>query len=177
MSQQISSRTLVLIAFLLLLAINLLADQSLKQQWRDLSPQQRSLAYSTYRIGSMQNVGLTLTAIAWEESYFGKYQISVKSQDYGIWQANIKWFLANKGKEDNLYNRNYFATKLVTSEHFARQYAIEQILMWHSRKGNWYKVWVAYNSGTTGTTKGKQYADRILKKVKFLKRQFTFGDN
>ena len=55
----------------------------------------------------------SLMAIAIKESSLGKYVINAKSEDYGLFQANIKTVLSRQKVKDNSYNRSIYAQKLI----------------------------------------------------------------
>ena len=55
----------------------------------------------------------TLMAIAIKESSIGKNLINPISNDYGLFQSNIKSVIKRQKVQDTNYNRRYFAQKLV----------------------------------------------------------------
>ena len=85
----------------------------------------------------------TLMAIAIKESSVGKQLINNVSKDYGLFQANIKSVIRRQKVQDNIYNRNYFAKKLVYDAGFSTANAIVEIDYWRNvHKDNWIKVWL-----------------------------------
>ena len=70
----------------------------------------------------------TLMAIAIKESSVGKQLINNVSKDYGLFQANIKSVIRRQKVQDNIYNRNYFAKKLVYDAGFSTANAIVLVL-------------------------------------------------
>ena len=114
----------------------------------------------------------TLMALAIKESSVGKNQINLISNDFGLFQANIKSVIRRQKVPDNLYNRRYFAQKLLDDVGFATANAIVEIDYWRKvHDENWVKVWASYNTGwkyksDTGLAYASNMFD-IIKKLKF----------
>jgi len=90
----------------------------------------------------------SLMAIAIKESSLGKYVINSKSEDYGLFQANIKTVLSRQKVKDNSYNRSIYAQKLINDVGFATANAIIELKYWKKvHKDNWFKTWSSYNTG------------------------------
>jgi len=117
----------------------------------------------------------TLMAIAIKESSVGKQLINNASKDYGLFQANIKSVIRRQKVQDNIYNRNYFAKKLVYDAGFSTANAIVEIDYWRNvHKDNWIKVWASYNTGWKyKSTKGLNYASSVFEIVKKLKYEYN----
>ena len=114
----------------------------------------------------------TLMAIAVKESSVGKSQVNVISNDYGLFQSNIKSVLRRQNVEDNLPNRRYFAYKLLSDVGFATANAIVEIDYWKKvHNNNWVRIWASYNAGwryksNTGIIYANSIFD-IMKKLRF----------
>lgn len=114
----------------------------------------------------------TLMAIAVKESSVGKNLINEVSNDYGLFQSNIKSVLRRQNVEDNMQNRRYFANKLLSDAGFAAANAIVEIDYWKEVHGNnWVRVWASYNTGwrfksNTGVIYANSIFD-IMKKLRF----------
>ena len=117
----------------------------------------------------------TLMAIAIKESSVGKNLINNASKDYGLFQANIKSVIRRQKVQDNIYNRNYFAKKLVYDAGFSTANAIVEIDYWRKvHKDNWIKVWASYNTGWKyKSTTGLNYASSVFEIVKKLKYEYN----
>lgn len=117
----------------------------------------------------------TLMALAIKESSVGKKQINNISNDYGLFQSNIKSVLRRQQVPDNLNNRRYFAYKLLNDVGFATANAIVEIDYWRDiHKDNWIKIWASYNTGWRyKTVTGYVYSASVFNIVKKLK--FEYG--
>lgn len=116
----------------------------------------------------------SLMAIAIKESSIGRYLINSKSEDYGLFQANIKTVLSRQKVKDTTLNRSIYAQKLITDVGFATANAIIELEYWKKvHKGNWGKIWASYNTGWNykGTT-GTKYAQSVFKIIKKLKIEY-----
>jgi len=153
------------IIIMILCIISIGFSSSLDKEWNNLSIEQKNIAYKIYDIGSKNDIGLTLTSIAWQESKFGKYRISVNYEDVGFYHINLYWFFKEMGIQDTMYNRSKYITILITKPNIEEKFVINKILTLKSIYGSWYKVWWHYNGS-------KIYANNILKKVRYLRKKF-----
>ena len=117
----------------------------------------------------------TLMALAIKESSIGKNQINSKSNDYGLFQSNIKSVLKRQKVKDTLYNRKYFAQKLIDDVGFATADAIIEIEYWQKvHKKNWVKTWASYNTGWRyNSNTGLKYATSVFEIIKKLKLEYN----
>ncbi|MAC84056.1 MAG: hypothetical protein CL624_07960 [Arcobacter sp.] len=116
----------------------------------------------------------SLMAIAIKESSLGKYVINSKSEDYGLFQANIKTVLKRQKVKDNSYNRSIYAQKLINDVGFATANAIIELKYWRKvHKDNWFKTWSSYNTGWNYNSKtGIKYAEKVFDIIKKLKLEY-----
>lgn len=116
----------------------------------------------------------TLMAIAIKESSVGKNLVNSVSNDYGLFQSNIKSVLKRQKVEDNIDNRRYFANKLVYDVGFSTANAIVEIEYWRKvHKDNWIKIWSSYNTGWKyNTDTGIKYATSVFDIIKKLKYEY-----
>ena len=116
----------------------------------------------------------TLMAIAIKESSVGKNLINPVSNDYGLFQSNIKSVLKRQKVKDTLYNRRYFAQKLVYDVGFSTANAIVEIDYWRKvHKDNWIKIWASYNAGWKySINTGLNYATSVFDIIKKLKYEY-----
>ena len=116
----------------------------------------------------------TLMAIAIKESSIGKNLINPISNDYGLFQSNIKSVLRRQYVEDNYYNRRYFAYKLLNDVAFSTANAIVEIDYWRKvHNDNWIKIWASYNAGWRyNTDTGVKYATSVFDIIKKLKYEY-----
>ena len=116
----------------------------------------------------------SLMAIAIKESSLGKYVINSKSEDYGLFQANIKTVLKRQKVKDNSYNRSIFAQKLINDVGFATANAIIELKYWRKvHKDNWFKTWSSYNMGWKYNSEtGIKYAEKVFDIIKKLKLEY-----
>ena len=116
----------------------------------------------------------SLMAIAIKESSLGKYVINSKSEDYGLFQANIKTVLKRQKVKDNSYNRSIYAQKLINDVGFATANAVIELKYWRKvHKDNWFKTWSSYNTGWNYNSKtGVKYAERVFDIIKKLKLEY-----
>jgi hypothetical protein len=117
----------------------------------------------------------TLMALAIKESSIGKNQINLISNDFGLFQSNIKSVIRRQKVQDNLFNRRYFAQKLLSDVGFATANAIVEVEFWRKmHRENWVKVWASYNTGWDYKSDiGVNYASSIFDIIKKLKFEYN----
>lgn len=116
----------------------------------------------------------SLMALAIKESSLGRYIINSKSEDYGLFQANIKTVLKRQKVKDTSYNRSVYAQKLINDVGFATANAIIELKYWRKvHKDNWFKTWSSYNTGWNYNSKiGIKYATNVFDIIKKLKLEY-----
>ena len=116
----------------------------------------------------------TLMALAIKESSIGKNQINLVSNDFGLFQSNIKSVIRRQKVQDNQFNRVYFAKKLLSDVGFATANAIVEVNYWRNvHKNNWIKIWASYNTGWRYVSSdGLNYATSIFDIIKKLKFEY-----
>lgn len=138
----------------------------------DLTKNEIKLLKTIKAHGKKYGLSYSLMAIAIKESSLGKYIVNVDSKDYGVYQANIRSVLDRYKEKDTKWNRNVYATKLVTDFQFATKNAIEELIFWKKiHNNNWRKVWSSYNAGWRyNSKKAKNYSRDIAKIIRKLKK-------
>ncbi len=116
----------------------------------------------------------SLMAIAIKESSVGKNIANFRSNDFGLFQSNIKTVLSRQYINDTPANRKYFALKLINDVGFATANAIIELEYWRTvHKDNWVKIWSSYNTGFSyKSDTGYLYAKSILEIIKKLKNEY-----
>lgn len=156
----------------LLLTVSLYGDKLLNEL-KNLSPDQKAVLYKTFEKGKALDLHYTLTAIAWQESSFGKFKIGRWSADYGVFQINIRTWKSRYSKEIKQYGLTNEKIKKYLVEHYDLGFvaAVDEILFWKTVHGNnWNKIWASYNDGTHISAKGHKYSKLIGKKVRAIKK-------
>lgn len=117
----------------------------------------------------------TLMALAIKESSVGKNQINLVSNDFGLFQSNIKSVIRRQKVPDNIHNRRYFAQKLLDDVGFSTANAIVEIDYWRKvHDENWVKVWASYNTGWKyKSDTGLAYASHVFDIIKKLKFEYN----
>ena len=72
----------------------------------------------------------TLMALAIKESSIGKNQVNLVTNDYGVFQGNIKSVIRRQSVQDNSATRKFLSEKLLNDAGFAMANAIEEINYW-----------------------------------------------
>ena len=116
----------------------------------------------------------SLMAIAIKETSVGKNMANFQSNDFGLFQSNIKTVLSRQYISDTPANRKYFALRLMNDVGFATANAIIELEYWRKvHKDNWIKIWSSYNTGFSyRSDTGFFYAKDILEITKKLKNEY-----
>ncbi|MBL3519050.1 transglycosylase SLT domain-containing protein [Aliarcobacter lanthieri] len=139
---------------------------------KNLTPQQLETLKEIKKYGEDHGLGYTLMAIAIKESKLGTYMVNLDTKDFGLYQANIRTVLSRQNIKDTVWNRNVFASKLVSDFQFATQNAIEELTFWQKiHRNDWSKVWGSYNAGYKYNSKEAQaYSKEIASIIRELKK-------
>lgn len=145
--------------------------KKIEKEYLNLKPYQKEMAKFIYKHAERDNLSWSATAIAWQESQFGRWQINVNSKnswDCGVFQNNTKSVANHNDINYNSYNKKEICTDLITSFSYSYLNFAKEISYWeHVHKGNWKKVWSSYNGGWKGN---KQYAKNIATRIQVLKK-------
>ena len=116
----------------------------------------------------------SLMAIAIKETNIRKNMANFQSNDFGLFQSNIKTVLSRQYISDTPANRKYFALRLMNDVGFATANAIIELEYWREvHKDNWIKIWSSYNTGFSyRSDTGFLYAKDILGIIKKLKNEY-----
>jgi len=116
----------------------------------------------------------TLMALAIKESSVGRYMRNDKTNDYGLFQANIKTVISRQKVKDTKENRAYFANRLINDVAFSTANAIIELQYWQKvHKGSWFKTWSSYNTGWKyKSNTGIKYAKSLFSIIKKLKLEY-----
>lgn len=139
---------------------------------KTLSTEQIETLKEIKKEGEATGLSYTLMAIAIKESRLGEYMVNLDTKDFGLYQANIRTVLSRQNIKDTTWNRNVFASKLVSDFKFATQNAIEELAFWKRvHKNDWNKVWGSYNAGYKYNSKeAKEYSKHIASIIRELKK-------
>lgn len=153
------------------------------QELRGLDKKQYILLALAYNTGKKHDFELTLTAIVWKESSFGKQIANTrdgKHGSFGIGQILLDTAMVRNGYKTERQRVN-LKMKLLTDNIFNLEQAIKELEYWKSiykdrnQHYDWLRLTVAsYNAGwkTVRSPKGKQYADDVMLRIKAIKRYF-----
>lgn len=139
---------------------------------QNLTPQELETLKKIKQTGEEYDLSYSLMAIAIKESKLGKFMINDKTQDFGIYQANIKTVINRHNVTDTALNRGLMASKLISDFKFATNNAIAELVYWQKiHKNDWTKVWGSYNAGFKYNSKeAKEYSQDIAQIIKELKK-------
>lgn len=155
-------------------------DKKYLKELEELTTEQKEVLYIAYSTGAEEGYGLTLAAIAWKESQFGKYMLNVtdgKYGSYGPYHVLLDYSL-KRHKITTKWGKSRLAEKLLYDIEFSSKEALDVITYYHNRfkkKDNpWRWAVAAYNIGTKAlnTDTGKEYSRDIALRVITLKEYF-----
>ena len=156
-------------------------DKKYLKELEKLTTEQKEVLYLAYSAGAEKGYGLTLAAIAWKESRFGKYMLNVtdgKYGSYGPYHVLLDYVLIRHKVTTN-WGKSRLAEKLLYDMEFSSSEALDVLTYYHDRFKNKDNPWrwavAAYNNGNKALTtdKGKKYAEDIALRVVTLKKYFT----
>jgi len=130
-----------------------------------------------YQQGKKYDLELSLTAIAWQESQFGKYPINLSDPSGGLFHNLLGSVCYRLNLAPNQWNQSRILERLISDKKFALQQAVAELYYWknywkvRNKKYLWKRMISSYNGGHKGNIK---YYKNIVKKVRYLKRYFKW---
>jgi len=165
----------IIITFMLI--FGLVVNGLCASNFNDLNGKQKQLLQWAYEHGKEYNIGYTLAAIMWQESFVGDKIVKVNLQDpsAGLWHKNVMYACKEHDIDPNGLNLNKMAQKLINDDEFAMLIAMADIMMWlEKRDGDWFSAWASYNGGGYyDSQKAQNYAKNINKKVSILVKELN----
>jgi len=158
---------------LAILVISLSADEL-----SNLTTKQLATMHWVFNKGKTFNLEYTLTAIAWEESQFGKFNINLNDPSCGIFHIMPRSLIVRTDLSDTSWNRSRLCERLMIDNEFSLSAAILELKYW---KNYWQskgvpRVWshtvASYNGGFKATL-NSPYLLLIKEHIKQLKRIYN----
>ncbi len=131
--------------------------------------QVRVLSYAYYT-GAQEDLGLTMAAIAWHESYAGKIIVGDKGKSFGAYHVMATTSMWMNGTRDSFDNFNREATKLLDLQYGSGQ-ALKYLVKMRDKTTTWKGMVTSYNGGSS-------YYYAVKPKLKLLDkcRLYWLGD-
>lgn len=135
-----------------------------------MSPEQLFTLAHAYRAGAEHGYGLSLAAIAWQESLAGEIRINYSDPSFGVFHAHLTTVARREGVS-NGFVKNQLAQRLVDDMDYAAEHAVAELSYWQSQYGeDWMRIWASYNGGWNWqSTAAQNYAESIRNKVRILR--------
>lgn len=140
-----------------------------------LDTSQQTVKNYVFQKGKQFNLEYTLTAIAWEESQYGKYKINLKDPSCGIFQIMPKYLINRTELEDTHWNHSRLCERLIIDNDFSISAAILELKYWENywkSKGVdrvWSRMVASYNGGFNANL-DSEYLSKIKHKINLLKK-------
>lgn len=168
---------IISVILLLILAIStsmVAADNT----YSDLTLQQKALLKKAHAYGEEFDLGYSMAAIMWQESFVGKKIVPFNIDDPsgGYWHKHIDYLLREENKRINSITRNFALLELIQNMDYAAAIAICDIEMWYVEFGEqgWLRVWAAYNGGYSNSKASQTYAQEVKEKINILINKKVF---
>lgn len=155
---------------LLLFMLNIFYG-NLLTELESLDGKQKEVLLKSLQYGKEHDLSLTLAAIAWQETNFGK---NTKNPTDGIHGSYCTYqiLVQTASKRANL-NPKLVKKKLLTNFDFCKDNAIAELLYWKERwRGNYSKMVASYNAGNSSLNnpQGEKYYKAVAYKVRALEK-------
>lgn len=165
-----------ILLILLLLIVNAYSNvnQKLLKEFNDLTVEQKKTMNKVFKYGEKHGLGLSLTAISWKESEFGRNKISPGGGNLGIAQININTYLNRYDIKRTKANIKNVKKRLVNDDMHNLKAAIDELKYWMTFKKkneSYKKVWARYNNGWNVNKTGIAYANDIAARIKILEKK------
>lgn len=167
-------KTLLILLLLIVNAYSNINQKKLLKEFNDLTVEQKKTMKEVFKYGEKHGLGLSLTAITWKESEFGRNKVSPGGGNLGVAQINIKTYLKRHGIKDTKVNRKKYASKLINDNKHNLSAAVDELKYWKSVKKSktpLKKVYANYNNGWNINKTGIAYANDIEARIKILEKK------
>jgi hypothetical protein len=135
-----------------------------------LNNQQKETLYKAYKYGETDGIGYSLAAIGWQESQAGKYLVNLSDPSFGVFAITIKTASKVEGIDEESFEANLLAQKLIFDFNYGMKMAKREILYWlNYHKEDWSRTWASYNAGFD-TSNGIEYTGLIAGYVRVLQK-------
>ena len=139
------------------------------------SKSQLNVLRESFKQGDKHNLGLSLAAIAYQESNLGEYLINWNDPSFGVYHVLLTT-AANTLNVKGYYNKVLLAQKLMNNREFSGEIALLVLEFWKGyleKRGefSWTNLWGAYNAGSNyDGSSAKKYAENIKRKIGIISK-------
>lgn len=146
------------------------------KELENLNASQKEVMMKAYVAGTTSGYGMLVPAIAWKESFFGKYMINVHDGKYGSfgpYHVRLDTYAKYKNVI-NSFSISVLASQFVTDLEFSTRVAVEYLNMFsnhrHTTNTPTFDTAAKYNGGGLGYKKlqSMRYALDVLCRMKAL---------
>lgn len=136
--------------------------------------EQEALIHRAYYTGLPYDLGYTLAAIVWQESFVWKYIVKVNPSDgehgsYGVSHVTLEYAMEQEGYTSEWKAKQDLVPMLINNDQYSLAMSIKKLLEYGHRP--WRGMVKKYNG--TGAM-AEKYADSITEKVKSLRHCYEF---
>jgi len=167
----------LLLIIVTVLSLNASTNKSLMYELNHLSQHQKSTMFWVFEKGKSFDLEYTLTAIAWQESRFGKYVINLNDPSCGVFHIMPRSLIMRTSLDNTSWNRSRLCERLIIDNEFSLSAAILELKYWQNlyiskkykdKVSIWRHMVASYNGGYRANTNGK-YIKEIINKIRVLK--------
>lgn len=136
---------------------------------------QKEVMKHSYAYGSKEGLGLTLAAIAFQESDFGKYKINWTDPSFGAHHILLKT-ATNMLNIKGHYNKILLGQQIMEDYDLSANLALMVLDYWKKRlkrEGHftWRALWGSYNAGNNyDGSAAKKYSESVAEKILWIQR-------
>ena len=142
-----------------------------------LSEHQKIILLKTYIKAKQFGYENTMTAIAWQESQFGKYLVDLSGPSFGVFHNLVSSVARRNGKSGTSWSNSRIAERLILDYDFSFSQALAELKYWENywrSKGKphiWRETVGSYNGGYRWRHKKSavRYLKYIIIRVRVLK--------
>ena len=154
--------------------VNLKKLDPLEVELEKLTEEQYQVMLGIMHYGDEYELGMTLAAIAWKESGFGKFNMNLGDGEYGSFGPfHIRLdYAAKRHNKTSDWSRSRLAERLLYDLEFATKEAANVLKSFKNKKCNYSCSLARYNGGYTAhkNSKALDYAKDVKKRVKAIEK-------
>lgn len=166
-------KKILLLSLLICVSVDASSTQ-LMNELKALNSEQKKVLHDTFSKGDKFDLGLTMSAIAWEESQFGMIPINLSDPSCGVFHNLLSSVASRNNMRLNGYTKNKLCIRLISDYDFGFAEGLSELLYWKNYwkdkkvSNTWSRMVSSYNAGWKYKN-GVRYLKKIRAKVRALK--------
>lgn len=174
-------KSLIIFALLITSSFGSSSYEKYMYELNHLTSYQKTILFRTYIKAKQFGYENTMTAIAWQESRFGKYPVDLSGPSFGVFHNLVSSVSKRNGNSGTEWSNSRIAERLILDYDFSFSQSLAEIKYWENywksknKPHVWREIVGSYNGGYGWRHKKSsvQYLKDIIIRMKVLKKYLS----